>query len=106
MKLTLEIFDKKGNSTMKEFNSVPVKGRIFREALRINKAVEAQGGTNLELDVTDDMVNLVTIIFGNQFTVDQYYDGILLEDLLIKTQEIIEEAIAPAVAKMQNVAKN
>lgn len=62
----------------KEYAQDFVSGRMFRKTVAMKK--EFANGVNEE--TLDKMVVFVTELFGNQFTIDEFYDGIAADKLM------------------------
>ncbi|KZR60386.1 phage tail assembly chaperone G [Pseudobacillus badius] len=55
----------------------------FIPARILRKLLEMQTRINLDkmtIDETDEVVGLICDAFGNQFTIDEYWDGVAAED--------------------------
>ena len=92
MQLELEFI--KGDKTeVKTFTILHVKSRLLRKAIELLEKIDR---TALRLNDLDDLVDYVCEVYNNQFTRDQFYDGIDA-DLLVETvngtiNEIVEGA--------------
>ncbi|MBG9657095.1 phage tail assembly chaperone G [Cytobacillus firmus] len=62
------------------------KARLFREALVITQERDLN---NITPDVLDDLLQYVCDAFGNQFTIDDIYDGYASTDLIDLVTETI-----------------
>lgn len=106
MKIILEFEDKKGKVTTKEFESVRLKGRAFKQVLEIkDKLSKKTEGEFAEEDV-DELVKAVLIVFGNKFTYDEFYDGVYAEDILPLCRQAQEEIGNRVQSKMNIIVKN
>lgn len=74
MKLTLLIEGKK-----KEFKTSFIPGMIFRRALELNKRIDF---SNMQAEDLDEIVQLTVELYGNEFSFDEFYKGIPLNELL------------------------
>lgn len=81
MKLELLINSKK---TM--FHTGFISGMIFRNAIQIQKRVQNDG---LEIELLDDLVAFVVNVFGSQFTIDQFYEGVEATKIFDTIMDII-----------------
>lgn len=68
MKLELIIDGEK-----KIFTTNFVSGRHFRKVMEYDSKIDY---SNIGIDETDELVGFVCNVFDNQFTVDEFYDGI------------------------------
>ncbi|MET3507033.1 phage tail assembly chaperone G [Halalkalibacter oceani] len=74
MKVTLEI-----NKKEKQFIAPSIKARAFRRALELNAKLDFE---NLTVDDLDTLTGFVCEVYGNQFTVDDLYDGLPAAEFL------------------------
>ncbi|WP_054637183.1 phage tail assembly chaperone G [Thalassobacillus sp. C254] len=82
------------NGEEKIFTVPFIKARHYRKALEITKAVNLNNVSHTELD---ELVGFITDVFDNQFSVDEFYDGVSSSDLVGK----IDYAIALAQGMSQ-----
>src|SRR5690625_4363687 len=68
MKLELIIDGEK-----KIFTTNFVSGRHFRKVMEYDSKIDY---SNIGIDETDELVGFVCNVFDNQFTVDDFYDGV------------------------------
>lgn len=61
-----------------DFTQGFISGRAFRKTMEMKKKVA--GG--VDETVLDEMVDYVVYLFANQFTRDQFYDGIAAEKMM------------------------
>jgi hypothetical protein len=66
------------NGEEKTFTVPFVKARMFRRALEISKKYDLN---NIDVETLDTLVSYVVELFNNQFTVDEFYDGISADKL-------------------------
>jgi hypothetical protein len=84
MNLTLRI-----DGQERKFVSSFIPARAYRQVLEMNKRMNFN---DLSPDEMDEIVNLIRGVFENQFTVDQFYDGLPVQKLvptMMKTFETI-----------------
>lgn len=74
MNLTLFVDGKE-----KTFNAPFIKARMFRKALEFNKKMDFQ---DLGVEEIDELIGFVCELFNNQFTTDEFYDGLPVEKLM------------------------
>lgn len=96
MKITLNI-DKKN----REFVTPFISGRKLRNTFAMTKKIE-----NYKQDETmlDEMVNYIIDIFGNQFTLDQFYDGIEANKIIPTFAQLVEEIMGTMNKKTEQLA--
>lgn len=70
MQLTLRI---EGKDTI--FTNDFVPGRVFRNALLINKKMK-NGADEISAELFDELIEFCVTAFGKQFTIDEFWDGI------------------------------
>lgn len=68
MKLELQI-----DGENKIFTTPFVSGRHFRKVMEYDEQIDY---SDVNVEQTDELVGFVCDVFDNQFTVDQFYDGI------------------------------
>jgi hypothetical protein len=88
MKLTIKIDGKD-----KTFTNDFVPGRVFRNALLINKKMK-DGQTELSAELFDELVEFCVIAFGKQFTIDEFWDGIDARYLDSEVMRIYNEILS------------
>lgn len=96
MKITLQIDGKE-----KTFVCQTIKARMFRKVLEMRKKMNFE---DLSADELDYLVDFVCEVFGRQFTVDEFYDGLPV-DKLIPTIQKTFETIAGSANGEGNVGK-
>lgn len=74
MNLTLFVDDKEKNYTVSF-----IKARMFRKAISFGKTMDFD---NLGVDQIDELVGFVCDLFNNQFTVDEFYDGLPVDEFM------------------------
>ncbi|KAF0822510.1 hypothetical protein V7200_03550 [Cytobacillus firmus] len=87
------------NDEEKTFTVPFIKGRMLREALKMNKSL----GEKAELDdeTLDDLVHFVCGVFNNQFTPDDVFDGLPIDGIFIKLQGVLTDVINKALSGLQ-----
>lgn len=78
MQITLKIKGKE-----KTFTNDFVPGRVFRNALLLNKKMR---DIEISPELFDDLVEFCVVAFGKQFTIDEFWDGI---DARLLNQEVM-----------------
>lgn len=68
MKLILNL-----NNEEKIFTTPFVSGRQYRKLLEYDQRIDYM---DMSIDDVDELVGYVRSVFGDQFTVDEFYDGI------------------------------
>lgn len=87
MKITLRI-----NGEDKTFTNDFVQGRIFRNALELNKKLKEN--TEISVDLFDTLVEFVVITFGKQFTVDEFWDGVEAHKLQDEVMRVFNQVLS------------
>lgn len=85
MEIKLLIDDKE-----KTFAIPFVPARKLREALELNKSIDFN---NLDTDGLDKMVSYVVDLFKNQFTIDDFYDGLPASEMIPTITRCINEVV-------------
>lgn len=95
-KITLEMGE--GDSlTTKTFFMSKVKGRIYRKSLELRELLkEVEETQELTPTQLDEMMNFIVFAFGHQFTLDELYDGVELEELIPLFTETVQFASNPS----------
>lgn len=106
MKITLELENEKGKVTTKEFESVRLKGRAFKQVLEIKDKISKKTEGEFAEEDIDELVKVVLIVFGNKFTYDEFYDGVFAEDILPLCRQAQEEVGKRVQSKMNVIVKN
>ncbi len=88
MKLTLLINGEKEIFQLPDF----IPARLIRKSTEL-----AEIPSNPDKADLDKMVKYVTEVYGNQFTVDQYWDGVDARKFLSTTTEVINSLINETV---------
>lgn len=96
MKITLNI-----NGKDKDFATPFISGRKLRNTFAMSKKIE-----NLKQDETmlDEMVTYIVDIFGNQFDLNQFYDGIEANKIIPTFTQLVEEIIGTMNNKAEQLA--
>ena len=83
----------------KTYTTNSVKARIFRKAVEIN---EKKNFNDLKVEDFDELVDFVVELYGNQFTRDEFYDGLESDKLIITLVESITRTISGTTEKMES----
>ncbi|CAM5794828.1 phage tail assembly chaperone G [Brevibacillus borstelensis] len=86
MQITLRI-DGENQTFTQDF----ISGRMFRRAIEMQK--HFQDGTKMDENTLDEMVGFVTEVYGKQFTIDQFYDGIHSNKLIATVTKTINAVV-------------
>jgi hypothetical protein len=91
------------NGEEKTFTVPFVKARMFRRALEITKKYDLN---DVDVATLDILVSYVVELFNNQFTVDEFYDGIPADKLISTILDCINKVVGAVGAdKDPNVEK-
>ena len=77
----------------KKFTALRIKTRALRQAIAINEKIDFE---NLKVKDLDELVAFVCDIYGNKFTLDQFYDGLDADKLTDTLSNAINGIINPA----------
>lgn len=89
MQITLRFEGPDREITHKTFSQEFVSGRIFRKTLEMQKLL----GKGVDEDTLDIFVDYVVLLFGKQFTLDEFYDGIEASVIVDQIVKYIDEVI-------------
>ncbi|MED4887761.1 phage tail assembly chaperone G [Lysinibacillus fusiformis] len=87
MQITMKIEGKE-----KTFTNDFIKARVFRNALKMNEKMQAEGN-KISADTFDDMIGFVVSVFENQFTVDDMWDGMELGQLQSELMRVFNSVL-------------
>ena len=77
----------------------PAKARVFRQAIAINEKIDFNQIKTKDLD---ELVGFVCSIYGNQFTVDELYDGLDADKLVSTLLNSISEIVNGVSEKLES----
>lgn len=89
MQITLRFEGTDKTITNKKFTQEFVSGRVFRKTLEMQKLLR----NGIDEDTLDIFVDYVVLLFGKQFTMDEFYDGIDARVIVDELVRCIEEVI-------------
>jgi hypothetical protein len=75
------------NGEERTFVSTFISARSFRQVLEMNKRMDFN---NLSPEDMDEIVGLIRNIFNNEFTVDEFYDGLPVQKLVPTMKETFQ----------------
>ena len=82
----------------KTYVAKPAKARMFREAIAINEKIDF---SNLTTEALDDLIGFVCTIYGNQFTIDDVYDGLGADKLVSTLSKSISGVVSGVTEKLE-----
>ena len=82
----------------KTYVAKPAKARMFRQAIEINEKIDF---SNLTTEALDDLIGFVCAIYGNQFTVDEVYDGLDADKLVSTMSKSISGVMGGVTEKLE-----
>ena len=97
MQLNLKIENK-----TRTFMPTFISGRIVRDVTKV--LPKLQEG-NITTELLDELVGMMIVIYNNQFTVDEFYDGIEAHKLLstiTETLNFVMYGITSRIEKLPN----
>lgn len=87
MQITLRI-----DGDNKTFTNDFVKARVFRNALKLNEKMSKEGN-KISVETFDEMVSFVVTVFDNQFTIDDFYDGVQAGELQSEIMRVFNSVL-------------
>jgi hypothetical protein len=99
-----EILDENGNPVIKEkiFVVDHLRSRIVRKALNIYDTIDVK---NMSGESLDRLANYVVEVYKNQFTLDDFYDGIDCDELMPTLTKCIKDVVSTMGAKLDEFPK-
>ena len=88
MQITLKI-----NGKEKTFTNDFVPGRVFRNALLINKKMRDKS-FELSAELFDELIEFCVTTFSKQFTIDEFWDGVDARKLDKEVMRIYNEVLS------------
>lgn len=89
------------NGEIKRFVCTKVKGILLRKTVSVIKAfTDMDKGMNEEN--LDKLVDYMVDVFGKQFTREEFYNGIELDDVIVKIQKTAETIMEMVTNKIKN----
>lgn len=85
MQITLRV-----NGENKTYTTDFISARMFRRAIELQKHFK---DGNLDENTLDGMVGFVVEVYGKQFTIDQFYDGIQSDKLISTITQTINAVV-------------
>jgi len=76
----------------KTFTNDFVKARVFRNALKLNEKMSKEGN-EISVETFDEMVGFVVTVFDNQFTTDDFYDGVQAGELQSEIMHVFNSVL-------------
>lgn len=83
----------------KDYSLGAVKARMFRKAIALTDEINLD---NIKAKDLDDMVNFMVEAYGNQFTLDDVYDGMDSSDLMTALTECITQVVGGVTKKLES----
>lgn len=85
----------------KTFYCTKIKGILMRKTASVMKVFNKLGD-EFSAETLDEIVDYVVEVFGNQFTREDYYNNVELEDIMIEPQKVAEQIMNIAGSKIKN----
>lgn len=89
------------NGEIKRFACTKVKGILLRKTVSAIKVF-----TNMDKGINeenlDKLADYMVDVFGNQFTREEFYDGVELDDVIVKIQKTAETIMEMVTSKIKN----
>jgi hypothetical protein len=83
----------------KEYTMGEVKARMFRKAIAMTDAIDLE---HIKAKDLDDMVGFLVEAYGNQFTLDDVYDGLNSADLMPALTGCITNVVSGVADKLES----
>lgn len=89
------------NGEIKRFVCTKVKGILLRKTVSVIKVfTDMDKGMNEES--LDKLVDYMVDVFGKQFTREEFYNGVELDDVIVKIQKTAETIMEMVTSKIKN----
>lgn len=89
------------NGEIKRFVCTKVKGILLRKTVSVIKVfTDMDKGMNEEN--LDKLVDYMVDVFGKQFTREEFYNGVELDDVIVKIQKTAETIMEMVTSKIKN----
>ncbi len=89
------------NGEIKRFVCTKVKGILLRKTVSVIKVfTDMDKGMNEEN--LDKLVDYMVDVFGKQFTREEFYNGVELDDVIVKIQKTAENIMEMVTSKIKN----
>ena len=82
----------------KTYVAQPAKARVFRQAIAINEKIDF---SNLTTEALDELIGFVCKIYGDQFTIDDVYDGLNANELVATMSKSISGVMSGVTEKLE-----
>lgn len=76
------------------------RARKIREIAELTSKIDLN---NLSPDELDELVNYIVELFGNKFTVDEFYDGLYSDEFTPTIQRVINEITTATEQKISEI---
>lgn len=83
----------------KTYVAKPAKARMFRQAIEINEKIDF---SNLKTEGLDELIGFVCSIYGDQFTIDDVYDGLDAGELVSTLSKSISGIASGVTEKLES----
>ena len=90
------------NGKDKTFTTPFVSARMLRETM----AMASLDGNNLDASLIDTMAEYIVKLFGNQFTLDDFYDGYPADKVISTFTEYMQQITGTLENKVVGLSKN
>lgn len=85
----LKIELRQADGSTKSYTQSFVSGRFFRESIAMQKLFKNE----ITEETVDKLVTFVVDLFGKQFTLDEFYDGVASADLMDEVTNAINGVV-------------
>ena len=89
------------NGEIKRFVCTKIKGILLRKTVGKIKVFESMD-KGMDEEKLDRLADYMVDVFGNQFTREEFYDGVELDDVIVKIQKTAETIMEMVTSKIKN----
>ena len=89
------------NGEIKRFVCTKIKGILLRKTVGIIKVFESMD-KGMDEEKLDRLADYMVDVFENQFTREEFYDGVELDDVIVKIQKTAETIMEMVTSKIKN----
>lgn len=89
------------NGEIKRFVCTKVKGILLRKTVSVIK-VFTDMDKGMSEENLDKLVDYMVDVFGKQFTREEFYNGVELDDVIVKIQKTAENIMEMVTSKIKN----
>ena len=91
------------NLNNKTYIMPTIKAKMLRKTLALNEKMDFN---NLKVNDLDELVNFVTELFGNQFSIDDIYENVDSKELIPLLTQAIQSVVGETNKTLNQFPKN